>query len=128
MRTSLTLTRLPGTFAIARAGADAPVPAGILDAPSFVTVSRTEDELSVVAHEALVGDLPRVDGGWACFKVHGPFEFSEVGIVARLSRALADAGVGIFVISTFDTDYILVKEAQSEAAADAWRAQGHNVS
>lgn len=71
--------------------------------------------------------MDRIEGGWTAFQVEGPFAFDEVGIVARLSRSLADAKIGIFVISTYDTDYILVKQENADAAIDAWRADGHSV-
>ena len=119
------LTQLPGRYAVARADAEAPVPPGVLDGPGFRTASRTDDELSVVAPEDAITGMDRVDTGWTVFKLHGPFAFDEVGIVAGLSKALADRDIGIFVISTFDTDYILVKDP--DGAAQAWRDQGHEV-
>lgn len=121
------LTRLPGNYVIARAAADAAVPAGVLDGPGFASISRTADELSVVAPEGQVSGMDRVDTGWTVFKLHGPFAFDEVGIVAALSRPIADAGIGIFVVSTFDTDYLLVKQADAGRAAVAWRQGGHTV-
>ena len=121
------LTRFDGSYAVARMGPAASVPDGILDGPGFRTVSRTEDELSVVCPEGALSDADKIDGGWACFKLHGPFAFDEVGIVAGLSRTLADRKIGIFVISTFDTDYILVKQDYADAAAAAWRESGHQV-
>ena len=122
------MTILSGDYAIARASADAPVPPQILDGPGFVSVSRTEDELSVVALTSRVPDMDRVDTGWTVFKLHGPFAFDEVGIVAGLSRPIADAGIGIFVVSTFDTDYLLIKTKDADAAANLWRGQGHDIS
>jgi hypothetical protein len=56
--------------------------------------------------------------------VQGPLDFSLTGILARLSAPLADAGVPIFVLSTFDTDYVLVRSDHAEAAADTWRRVG----
>ena len=107
---------------MARSGPATPAPA--MPRAGFFTVSRTEDELSVVGLEAEIkGET--VDTGWTVFKVHGPFAFDQIGIVAGLSQPLADAQVGIFVISTFETDYILVKDP--DAAAAAWRAAGHQV-
>ena len=120
------LTRLSGDYAIARAAADAPVPPGILDDP-FATVSRTYEEVSVVAQSDQIAGMDTVDAGWTVFKLHGPFAFDEVGIVAGLSRPIADAGIGIFVISTFDTDYLLIKTENADTAADLWRGQGHDV-
>ena len=122
------MTILSGDYAIARANADAPVPPQILDGPGFVSVSRTEDELSVVALTSRVPEMDRIDAGWTVFKLHGPFAFDEVGIVAGLSRPIADAGIGIFVVSTFDTDYLLIKTKDADAAANLWRGQGHDIS
>lgn len=122
------MTILPGDYAIARANADAPIPPQVLDGPGFVSVSRTEDKLSVVAFTSRVPDMDRVDTGWTVFKLHGPFAFDEVGIVAGLSRPIADAGIGIFVVSTFDTDYLLIKTKDADAAANLWRQQGHDIS
>lgn len=124
---------------MARAGPACPVPSGLLDGAGFLSVSRTDEELSVVArtsavlaaggvHEDVHGGLfQEIEAGWSVFKVHGPFAFDETGIVAALSRTLSQAGIGIFVISTYDTDYILVKETNAGAAAAAWRADGHEV-
>ena len=121
------LTRLSGDYAVARSGPATPVPADLLAGTGFLSVSRTEDELSIVAPTVVLPEMDKIDAGWTCFKLHGPFAFDEVGIVAGLSKALAEAGIGIFVISTYDTDYILVKTKDAEAAAAAWRAQGHQV-
>ena len=122
------LTRLHGDYAVARAGPATPVPDGFLSGTGFLTVSRTEDELSLVGPTAAIIGMDIVESGWAAFKVQGPFAFDETGIVAALSRVLAEAEIGIFVISTFDTDYILVKQENAEAAAAAWTADGHTVS
>ena len=74
-----------------------------------------------------IPEMDRIDAGWTVFKLHGPFAFDEVGIVAGLSRPIADAGIGIFVVSTFDTDYLLIKTKDAAAAASLWRAQGHEI-
>ncbi len=121
------MTILSGEYAIARAGAGASVPDNILDGPGFVSVSRTNDELSVVALTHRITGMETTDTGWTAFKLHGPFAFDQVGIVAGLSRPIADAGTGIFVVSTFDTDYLLVKTKDATTAADLWRGQGHDV-
>lgn len=69
----------------------------------------------------------RSNTGWACYKVEGPLEFSLVGILAGIARALADAGLPIFALSTFDTDYILVKREQVQAAWEALISAGYSV-
>ena len=121
------LFRLNGAYAIARLAPDAPVPPGLADADGFVSISRTDEELSLVAREEFLQDHETVEAGWVTFKLQGPFAFDEIGVIAGLSAPLVEAGLGIFVISTFDTDYILLKASDAAAAADAWRAQGHNV-
>ncbi|MEM9735811.1 MAG: ACT domain-containing protein, partial [Pseudomonadota bacterium] len=103
------LTRLHGDYAVARAGPGAPIPAQALSSPGFVSVTRTADELSLTAPTEAVSEMETVEPGWCVFKLHGPFAFDEVGVVSGLSAPLAEARIGIFVISTYDTDYILVK-------------------
>jgi uncharacterized protein len=94
----------------------------------FFSVTRTGDELSVVCPEEMVPDNERSEEGWRALKLEGPFEFSEVGVLASVAAPLAEARVGIFVVSTFDTDYVLVKEEQLESAVAALRGLGHVVS
>lgn len=67
------------------------------------------------------------DQGWRCLQLRGTFSFSEVGIAAAFSGSLARAGVGILIVSTFDTDYVLVKDAQLLQAVEALRRDGHAV-
>ena len=121
------LTKLANEYAVARAQPAATVPEGFLSGPGFRTVSRTGDELSLVGPADAIAGMDRVERGWTAFKVHGPFAFDEVGIVAALSRALSEVRIGIFVISTYDTDYILVKQADAEAAIVAWSRDGHEI-
>lgn len=122
----LTLTLLEERLAVCRLDAAAGVPAWATEAPLF-SVTRTADELSVVCPEELVPDGVRCEQGWRVFKLEGPFEFSEVGILSAMAASLAEAGVGIFVVSTFDTDYVLVKEERLDLAAAALRERGHEI-
>ncbi len=69
----------------------------------------------------------RCEGGWRALELEGPFEFSEVGVLISVAEPLAEAGVGIFAVSTFDTDYVLVKEKQLESAVASLRGMGHEV-
>ena len=94
----------------------------------FVFTGATDGEKSLVCPTALVpaSTVARSDG-WRAFRVAGTLDFSLVGILAALSRTLADAGVGIFAISTFDTDYILTKAEDLDRALAALRADGHEV-
>ena len=98
-----------------------------LGAP-FVFTGATDGEKSLVCPTALVpaNTVARSDG-WRAFRIAGTLDFSLVGILAALSRTLADAGVGIFAISTFDTDYILTQAEDFDRALAALRAEGHDV-
>ena len=88
---------------------------------------RTEDELSLVLPDSVEIESDRSDPGWACFKVEGPLEFGLVGILAGIASALAEAQIPIFALSTFDTDYILVKREQVEAAKEALTSVGYII-
>jgi len=113
---------LPGRFAVCRLAADAAVPA------TFFSVTRTPDELSVVCAEELAPEGARCENGWRILQVAGPLDFSLTGVLAAIAAPLANAGVSIFALSTFDTDYVMVKEANLAKAVEALRAAGHRVS
>jgi hypothetical protein len=125
---TFTLTVQPGVLAICRLPADAPVPPVPAGAHPLHAVTRTADELSVVCAEADVPEGAIADGGWRALTLAGLFDLTtEVGVLVRVLQPLADAGVGIFAISTYDTDHVLVRAAQLEAAVAALRAAGHEV-
>jgi hypothetical protein len=125
MRT-LTLTLLPDSLAVCRLGPDEPVPGWAWAGP-LAAVVRTPDELSVVCAEAAVPAGVRCERGWRALRVAGPLDFSEVGVLAALVGPLADAGVSVFAVSTFDTDYLLVRAGQLPAAVAALTAAGHTM-
>jgi len=124
---SLALTRLDGAYAVARAAPGTAPPPALFRAAGLVSVTATPAELSVVAPSAALEGFAHIDPGWAAFEVAGPLDFALTGILAGLSGALAEAGIALFALSTYDTDYILVKETDAEAAAAVWRAVGHRV-
>ena len=123
---SYELVVLKGDFAVSRLRADAPVPSWA-DRGSFSSVSRTAAELSIVCGQEHVPEGVRAEKGLSCLEVVGPFAFSEVGVLASLSTALAAAGISLFAISTFDTDYLLVRQLELPDAIDALREGGHTV-
>jgi hypothetical protein len=113
------LRETPWRLAVCRFPADAPLPAWVFHAEAeFWSLTRTPDELSLVCPE---DDLPpsvdtHVERGWRAFQVEGPIPFATTGVVSGLTAPLAAAGIGVFVISTYDTDYLLVKaEAYARA-------------
>ena len=123
---ALTLSLLDGVFTIHQLSPDAEIPAPALNS-SFFAITRTSDELTLVLPETVEIQSDRSNSGWACFKVKGPLEFSQVGILAGISTTLANAGVSIFALSTFDTDYILVKREQAQAVSDALKSVGYII-
>ena len=118
-------SRLPGRYAIVRLAPDASVPASVLEASRFASVTRTADELSIVCDEALTPAGAKAECGWEVLKLHGPFAFDQVGVLASCVTPLAAQGVSVFTISTFDTDYLLIKAHQTDAAVTALQAAGH---
>lgn len=122
----LTLSILEGTYAVHRFPPEAAVPAPVLTAPFFAIV-RTASELSVVAPQSVRLPGARVEPDWACLKVEAVLEFELTGILAGLAGALANAGVAVFALSTFDTDYLLVKHARLPDAVSALQAAGYHV-
>lgn len=122
----LTLSLLPDTLAVCRLAPDADVPAWAW-AGEPASVTRTRDELSIVCRADAVPRDVRTEGGWRCLKVEGPLDFAWTGILAALTAPLAAAGVSLFAVSTYDTDYLLVKAENLDRAAEALRGAGHRV-
>jgi hypothetical protein len=130
----LTLTVLPGRFAICRLPAAAPIPDWATQS-LLVSITRTADELSVMCEESslpagvLNGSLPdpKISKNWRALKFEGPFDFSEVGVLASVITPLADAGISISAVSTFDTDYLFVQESNLKAAVKILTARGHTL-
>jgi hypothetical protein len=115
---------LPGRFCIQRLPADAKLsPESFRDA-SWYSITRTQDEVSVVAPEDLDLGAAEREPGWSCLKLEGPLDLGIVGVLAGISRVLADAGVSIFSVSTFETDYVLIRSVDSDRALAALRAAG----
>jgi uncharacterized protein len=113
--TALSLTVLPQRLAMSRLSPDENPPPWVF-AQSFWSVTRTAQELSVVAPEAAFPSEWKIEGGWRALQVQGPLDFSLTGILSGISHPLAGAGISIFAISTYDTDFILVKEEKLDAA------------
>jgi hypothetical protein len=124
---ALTLETIPGRYAVCRLDPTVPFPEWASAAGAFSSVTRTAAELSVVCAEAAVPVGTRAEGGWRCLRVKGPLGFGLTGILASLAGPLASTGVSIFVISTYDTDYLLLQERDLERGAHALERAGHSV-
>lgn len=120
----VTLKRLAGSYAISRLGPDAPLPHWA-DGEGFVSISRTDEELSIVCRAVRVPLEVRQDKGWTCYKFVGPFAFDETGIVSSVIGPLSGNRIGIFVVSTFDGDHLLIKEDDVPRAEAILRSAGH---
>lgn len=121
---SLKISLLPGRYSVCRLAPDAAVPA-IAQEGAFFSVTRTADELSIVCAEAFTPDGARCEWGWRVLRLEGPFAFDQVGVLLAVLAPLAAAGVSIFALSTFDTDFLLVKETALAAARAALEGAGH---
>lgn len=125
-RRSLTLEQVEGTFAVCRLGPKEPVPAWLAHGP-FVSITRTDAELSVVCPEDAVPPGVHAEKAWRCLRVKGPLGFGITGILASLAAPLAGSGVSIFVLSTYDTDYLLVPDRDIDRARHVLERAGHVV-
>jgi hypothetical protein len=119
----LTLEVLPGLLAVCRLGPSQAVPEWVLRLP-FWSITRTEDEISIVLPEALASPGWKQETGFRALKVRGPLDFGLIGVMARLTVALATAHVSLVAISTFDTDYVLVRDSDLARAVEALQAAG----
>jgi len=112
---NLVLSVLSETFTIHKLSPDVSIPEEILKS-NYYSVSKTENELSVVCSELIEIQSLQSSKGWKCIKVKGPLDFNLTGILASISDILAQANISIFAISTFDTDYILVRSQDLSSA------------
>lgn len=112
-------------FAVCRLQADHPAPEWAMG--NFVSITRTPAELSVVCPSRCVPSEAKHEAGWRCFHVVGPFQFSEVGVIASLVSPLAAANVPVFVISTFDTDWLFIQKAFLNTTTETLQSAGHQI-
>jgi hypothetical protein len=123
--TGLDLQLLADTYAVSRLSPEEPVPEWARG--ELLALTWTPDELSIVSASGSVPESVRSERDWCVLKVVGPLDFSLVGILATLTGILAQAGAAIFVLSTFDTDYLLVRERDLDRAVRALESAGHRV-
>lgn len=116
---------LPQRCAVSRLAPDAPIPDWARGA--FVSVTRTAAELSVVCDEADVPADAHAQRGWRCLEVEGPIPFQTTGVAASIASPLAEAKISVFLVATFDTDYVLVKAESLHAALAVLRRAGMDV-
>lgn len=116
------LTWLPGAYAICRLEPTSPVPEA--DPSGFFSLTRTETEVSIVCREEDAPPGARTEMGWKAFRVDGPIPFSVTGLLASIAAPLSDAGISLFAVATFDTDYALIRGADAARAKRALEGAG----
>jgi uncharacterized protein len=115
---------LPEPLAVCQLPAGTRVPEWALRG-GFFSVAETEDEVSIVCEELQVADGLRAEKGWLGLKLEGPFPFTMTGILTSFLQPLAEACIPVFVVSTFNTDYVLIKREHLERALKALGEAGH---
>jgi hypothetical protein len=120
------LTARPEMLVVSRLDADAPWPEPPLDG-TFFSVTRVDGELSIVSTGEAAPDGARVADDWRAFSLTGPLDFDLIGILASLCSPLAEAGLSVFVLSTFDTDHLLVRGSDFDRAFVVLRDAGHVI-
>lgn len=120
----ITLEQAQGEYAVCRLAPNAAIPTWA-DGAGFVTISRSAHELSIVCLAERVPNETQREDGWCCLRFVGPFAFGATGIVLSVVRPLSEGGVGVFVVSTFDGDHLLVKSNDMPAAVTLLAQAGH---
>ena len=124
--TSLRLSVLEHRLAVCRLEPNSEIPAWATVDP-FFCVTRTTDEFSVVCPEERVPVGITCERGWRALRLEGPFEFGMTGLLTSVAVPLAEIGVSILAIATYETDYLLVQESQLDLATEALRERGHET-
>lgn len=123
---SFTLQQFPETLAVVRLGPGAEVPAWA-ESSSLFSVTATATETSLVCAARSVPTKSVHQRPFTAFAVVGPLDFALTGVLSTLLAPLAEAGISVFTLSTYDTDWILVPGGDADRAADEWRRRGHSV-
>ena len=124
MKAKLTLTVLDGVYAVHRLSSEQDIPSSVLKG-DFFSITRTDEELSIVCDVQIFVSSEKSEADWSCIKVLGPLDFALIGILAKISSVLAEAEISIFALSTYDTDYILVKSNTVDTAKKALKEAGY---
>jgi hypothetical protein len=123
---TLNLQLLPGEFAICQLDADQEIP-GWASLGTFHSITRTPDELSILCARPQIPDHIPCQPGWRLLMIEGPFEFDEIGVLAAITTPLAQAGISLLTISTYDTDYILIQQDKYNQAVKVLETAGHRI-
>lgn len=122
----LTFILLQAEYALSRLNADEAIPEWAFQS-SFYSISKTTDELSVVCESKFVPGHVKSNKGWRILKIDAIMDLSLTGITAEFSTVLAEAGINLCVVATYDTDYILIQQEKLQAAMEAFKKAGFSV-
>ena len=122
----LTMKLLKGKFAVCRLNNNELIPKWSENS-DFFSITKTSDELSIVCSQDSITSGIKCEKDWRILKVEGPLDFSLIGILSSISTVLAQKEISIFAISTYDTDYILVKDNDIDNAMNALAAEGYGI-
>ena len=117
---------LPQLYAVVQLPSDASWPSWA-SGGEFTSISRTRDELSIICEERLVPPDVAADRGWRCLALEGPFPLTAVGVAAVFTSVLARSEISVLIVSTYNTDYALLKDGALERAVAALERAGHRV-
>lgn len=123
---NLTLKLLDKTYAVCSLSKNKKIPLWAIEG-DFLSITKTEDELSIVCEEKNVAEGIKYEGNWKILKIEGPLDFSLVGILAKISNLMAKNNISIFAISTYDTDYILIKLGNINKAIEVLKKDNYNI-
>ena len=122
----LALKLLPDYYAVCRLRENKQIPERVRDLP-FYAIIRTEESLTFICNQKFIKDDVECEKNWRCLEIEGPFEFSEIGIISQVCGPLARSKIPVYVISAFETDYLLIKDTFLEEALATLRNSGHVV-
>jgi hypothetical protein len=122
----LQLSLLKDKYGLCTLPNTAPIPDWALT-QSLASITRTEKELTIVCRLEILPSQYQSDLNWRCFKIDGSFDLNQIGVISSISSPLADAGISIYVISTYDTDYFLIKEQNLEKTISVLSNSGHYI-
>ena len=122
----LKLSLLKAKYAICTLSNNAPIPDWALK-EILASITRTDKELTIVCRQEIIPSEIQSDLNWRCFKIDGSFDLNQIGVISSISSPLADAGISIYVISTYDTDYFLVKEENLDQTISTLSNSNHSI-
>jgi len=125
-KTILTMQLLTDRYGVSRLNQDEAIPSWATGG-EFFSITRTEDELSLLCELQRIPEDVLCERDWRVLKVEGPLDFALVGILAAISQVLAQCSVSIFAVSTYDTDYILMKEKDLTVGIKALREANYQI-